>query len=208
VEGLKGQDLRGGIALWSYQGEEAYFSNRITNSSPLPVKNGSDASGKWEVKVSSDAGMFGGTLQLGRDGSKLTGTWSGDLGNARPVTGTWRADSRVQLQRAMAKPRPWRCGNWYRKARWLDRWRFCWRTHESGRPSRRPMDGNAQTVANRGTRPLARACYVWQKEDVYALGNRERCSSRRSAGQHDRTDGLHTFALRSVDKKILREYAC
>jgi hypothetical protein len=91
VEGLKGQDLRGGIALWSYQGEEAYFSNvRITNSSPLPVKNGSDASGKWEVKVSSDAGMFGGTLQLGRDGSKLTGTWSGDLGNARPVTGTWR----------------------------------------------------------------------------------------------------------------------
>ena len=52
VEGLMGRDLRGGIALWSYQGEEAYFSNvHITNSSPLPVKNGSDASGKWEVKV-------------------------------------------------------------------------------------------------------------------------------------------------------------
>src|SRR5439155_1179418 len=27
---------------------------------------------------------------LGRDGSKVTGTWTGDLGNARPVAGTWR----------------------------------------------------------------------------------------------------------------------
>ncbi len=80
VEGLKGEDLRGGIALWAYQGEEAYFSNfRITSSVPLPVKNGSDASGTWQVKCSSD-----------RDGSKVTGTWSGDLGNVRPITGTWR----------------------------------------------------------------------------------------------------------------------
>src|SRR2546430_9766780 len=44
VDGLKGEDLRGGVALWGYQGEEAYFSNlRISNSTPLPVKNGSDA---------------------------------------------------------------------------------------------------------------------------------------------------------------------
>jgi hypothetical protein len=97
VEGLKGQDLHGGIALWGYQGEEAYFSNvRVTASSVLAVKNGSDASGRWDVKVSSDAGPFGGTLQLGRDGGKVTGTWSGDLGNARPVTGTWR-DGYVEL---------------------------------------------------------------------------------------------------------------
>src|SRR4029077_16780021 len=47
----------------------------------------------------------------------------------------------------MAKPRPWRCGNGYRNARGLDRWRFRWRTHEGGRPRRRPMDGNAETVA-------------------------------------------------------------
>jgi hypothetical protein len=26
VDGVKGQDLRGGVALWSYEGEEAYFS--------------------------------------------------------------------------------------------------------------------------------------------------------------------------------------
>jgi hypothetical protein len=91
VNGLKGEDLRGGIALWGYKGEEAYFSNfRITNSTPLPVKNGSDASGTWQVKFSSDYGNFEGTLQLKRDGSKITGTWSGDLGDARPVTGTWR----------------------------------------------------------------------------------------------------------------------
>jgi hypothetical protein len=91
VDSLKGVDLRGGVALWSYQGEEAYFSNvRITNATPLPVKNGSDASGGWQVKLSSDAGIFEGTLQLQRDGSKLTGTWSGGLGNERPITGTLR----------------------------------------------------------------------------------------------------------------------
>ncbi len=97
VEGLKGEDLRGGVALWSYQGEEAYFSNvHITNATPLPVKNGSDASGAWQVKLSSDAGVFEGTLQLQRDGSKVIGTWSGALGNARSVTGTWR-DGYVEL---------------------------------------------------------------------------------------------------------------
>ncbi len=97
VDGLKGQDLRGGVALWGYQGEEAYFSNiRITNSAALPVKNGADASGKWQVRCSSDAGIFNGTLELARDGSRVTGTWSGDLGNARPVAGTWR-DGYVEL---------------------------------------------------------------------------------------------------------------
>lgn len=97
VDGLKGQDLRGGVALWGYQGEEAYFSNvRITDSTPLPVKNGSDWSGAWQVKVSSDAGKFEGTLQLRGDGGKVAGTWSGDLGNARPVIGTWR-DGYVEL---------------------------------------------------------------------------------------------------------------
>jgi hypothetical protein len=91
VDGLKGEDLRGGVALWGYPGEEAYFSNvRITNLTPLPVKNGSDASGQWQVRFSSYAGNFDGTLQLTREGNKVTGTWSGDLGNARPVSGIWR----------------------------------------------------------------------------------------------------------------------
>jgi hypothetical protein len=91
VDGLKGEDLRGGVALWGYQGEEAYFSNvRITNSTPLPVKNGSDVSGAWQVRFSSYAGNFDGTVRLTREGNKVTGTWSGDLGNARPVAGTWR----------------------------------------------------------------------------------------------------------------------
>lgn len=91
VDGLKGEDLRGGVALWGYQDEEAYFSNlRITNSTPLPVKNGSDASGNWEVKCSTDAGPINGDLQLQRDGGKLTGSWSGELGKDRSITGTWR----------------------------------------------------------------------------------------------------------------------
>ncbi|HET7840454.1 MAG TPA: hypothetical protein VFM21_02550 [Terriglobia bacterium] len=97
VDGLKGQDLRGGVALWGYQGEEAYFSNvRITNASPLPLKNGSDAAGTWQVRCATDGGPFAGTLTLARDGNKVTGNWSGDLGTARPVTGTWR-DGYVEL---------------------------------------------------------------------------------------------------------------
>lgn len=97
VDGLKGEDLRGGIALWGYQDEEAYFSNlRITNATPLPVKNGSDASGNWEVKCSSDAGPINGDLELKRDGNKVTGMWSGELGKDRAITGTWR-DGYVEL---------------------------------------------------------------------------------------------------------------
>lgn len=97
VDPLLGQDLQGGVALWPYPYEEAYFSNvRITNSTPLPVKNGSDASGMWSVTFSSDVGAFHGTLNLRRDDSKVSGTWSGDLGQVRPVTGTWR-DGYVDL---------------------------------------------------------------------------------------------------------------
>jgi hypothetical protein len=43
VDGLKGEDLQGSIALWSYAGEEAYFSKlRISNTKPEPVENGGD----------------------------------------------------------------------------------------------------------------------------------------------------------------------
>jgi len=91
VDGLKGEDLRGGVALWGYQGEEAYFSNfRIVNSTPLPVKNGSDASGNWQVKCASDAGPIEGTVLLKRDGNKVTGSWSGEMGKDRSISGTWR----------------------------------------------------------------------------------------------------------------------
>jgi hypothetical protein len=97
VNPLLGPDLRGGVALWGYQNEDAYFSNvRITNSNPLPVKNGSDVSGTWQVKFSSDIGAFNGTLELQRVGDKITGTWSGDFGQSRPVAGTWR-DGYVEL---------------------------------------------------------------------------------------------------------------
>jgi hypothetical protein len=57
VDGLKGEDLRGGVALWPYAGEKAYFSNlRISNATPLRVKNGSDVAGNWHVKFLGDAG--------------------------------------------------------------------------------------------------------------------------------------------------------
>jgi hypothetical protein len=91
VDGLKGDDLRGGIALWGYPDEEAYFSNfHIVSSPPVLVKNGSEAAGSWQVTSAGDAGGFQGALQLKRDGNKLTGDWSGASGKARPVTGTWR----------------------------------------------------------------------------------------------------------------------
>lgn len=91
VDGLKGQDLHGGIALWSTPGQEAYFSNlRVTPSAPQAVKNGGEAAGTWEVKSGTDAGPVAGTLKLAREGAKLRGTWSGTLGAEQPVTGTWR----------------------------------------------------------------------------------------------------------------------
>jgi hypothetical protein len=97
VDGLKGEDLRGGIALWADEGEEAYFSNvRVSNSAPLPVKNGSDVNGNWRVKFDTDYGPYEGIVQLKRDGGKVTGTWTGDLGKSKPVNGTWR-DGYVEL---------------------------------------------------------------------------------------------------------------
>lgn len=91
VDGLKGENLRGSVGLWGYTNEEAYFSNvRITPASPQNVTSGSDATGAWEMRYSSDAGAMPATMQLQRDGNRLTGTWSGPLGTALPVAGTWR----------------------------------------------------------------------------------------------------------------------
>ena len=91
VNGLKGEDLRGGIALWGYAGEEAYFSKlKITPARPQPVENGGEAAGSWDVKFGSDYGPYAGSITLQRDGAAVTGTWSGAFGDALPVSGTWR----------------------------------------------------------------------------------------------------------------------
>jgi hypothetical protein len=102
VDGLKGDDLRGGVALSGSAGQDSYFANvRITHATPQPVKNGGEAAGSWQLKFPSDAGVYEGTLQLRRDGNALTGTWSGapgkdNLGQDKPVTGSWR-DGYVEL---------------------------------------------------------------------------------------------------------------
>ncbi len=105
VDGLKSDALHGAVALQGYPGEESYFSNlRITPATPQPLKNGSDATGEWQVKWNTDIGMFDGTLQLHREGKAITGTWSGKVDRGKdgqelkdlPVTGTWR-DGYVEL---------------------------------------------------------------------------------------------------------------
>ena len=91
VDGLKGEDLQGAVALWSYSGEESYFSNlRITPAKPEPIENGGDAAGTWDVQCATDAGGFGGTLKLVRQDSTLLGIWSGALGPDQAVNGAWR----------------------------------------------------------------------------------------------------------------------
>lgn len=91
VNGLKGEDLRGAVGLWGFANEESYFSNvRIISTSPEAVTNGSDASGTWDVKSDTDAGRFAGSLKLTRDGTSISGMWTGDLGENRLVSGTWR----------------------------------------------------------------------------------------------------------------------
>jgi hypothetical protein len=110
VDGLKGEDLHGAVGLWGFTGEEAYFSNvRITPTAPQNLKNGSDAAGSWEVRYSSDAGGMGALMELRRDGNKVTGTWSGPLGEGRAVTGTWR-NGYVELSFAGEWPKESRQG--------------------------------------------------------------------------------------------------
>lgn len=105
VNGLKGEDLSGGVALWGYPGEESYFANlRVTPEKPTPTHNGGDAAGKWHVVFGSDYGRYQGTLDLHREGTRLSGTWTGDFGSSLPVTGTWR-DGYVELSFAANWPK-------------------------------------------------------------------------------------------------------
>jgi hypothetical protein len=91
VDGLKGEDLHGAIGLWSFTGEEAYFSDvRITPATPLALKNISDIAGRWEMRYSSDVGGIGAEMELHRDGDKVTGNWTGPFGENRAITGSWR----------------------------------------------------------------------------------------------------------------------
>ena len=99
VEGLKGEDLKGGIGLWPSPGQESYFSNlRIHHTKPEPISNGGEANGAWELRYTSDAGPHTFQLKLNRDGASVSGTITGAgrgspfdlLRGDRPVTGTWR----------------------------------------------------------------------------------------------------------------------
>lgn len=97
VDGLKGEDLQGGVALWSSVGEEFYFSNlKITNAKPEPLQNDGEAAGTWDVKYSSDAGTYAGTMKLVRQDNTVIGIWSGAFGPNQTVSGTWR-DGYVEL---------------------------------------------------------------------------------------------------------------
>jgi hypothetical protein len=97
VDGLKGEDLQGAVALWSYAGEEAYFSNlRIRNTKPEPLTNDGEGAGTWDVKFASDAGTYTGTMKLVRQDNTLAGIWSGAFGPNQPVSGIWR-DGYVEL---------------------------------------------------------------------------------------------------------------
>ena len=91
VNGLKGEDLSGGVALWGYPGEESYFSDlRVTPEKALSIHNGGEAAGMWKVTFTSDYGKFQGAMELHRESKAVTGTWSGDFGKDLNVTGTWR----------------------------------------------------------------------------------------------------------------------
>src|SRR6202453_546849 len=91
VNGLKGEDLAGSVALWGYPGEEAYFSNvNVIPAKAEAVTDGGEASGAWEVKFLSDYGSYEGSMNLHRGSEVVTGTWSGAFGQDQPISGTWR----------------------------------------------------------------------------------------------------------------------
>ena len=79
------QSSRRNRAVGLFQRGVVYSSNvRVTPSPAAPIENGSDAAGTWDVRFSSDAGHSDGAIKLARDGNKLSGTWTGALGDNRP----------------------------------------------------------------------------------------------------------------------------
>ena len=57
IQGLKGEDLQGGIALWGYAGEEAYFSNvSVHPAKPEPLMN--DGESLWGVAGKVQHGLW------------------------------------------------------------------------------------------------------------------------------------------------------
>lgn len=91
VQGMKGEDLTGHVALWGFPGQNTWFSNvRITHTKPAAVRNGGEAAGEWRAKAVTDAVPMEGTLKLSREGETLGGSWSGTFGNDLPVKGRWR----------------------------------------------------------------------------------------------------------------------
>lgn len=97
VDGLKGEDLEGPVALWTYSGEDSWFANlKIENAAPDPIKNGSDAAGTWDVQFLTDAGGLPGTFKLVRQDTSLGGFYTGALGPNQTVFGAWR-DGYIEL---------------------------------------------------------------------------------------------------------------
>jgi hypothetical protein len=91
VQGLKGEDLVGHVALWGFPGQTTWFSNlRITHARAAAVRNGGEAAGEWRAQAITDAVPMDGKLKLTRDGEKVGGTWSGTFGDGLPVKGHWR----------------------------------------------------------------------------------------------------------------------
>ena len=91
VDGLKGEDLTGGVGLWGSPDQESYFSNvRVTHAKRQAVGNGGEAAGTWQVQYGSDAGPLGCVLKLRRMGNTVSGTASGLMGTDLPVAGVWR----------------------------------------------------------------------------------------------------------------------
>jgi len=91
VDGLKGEDLKGGVGLWGSPDQESYFSNvRITHAKRQPIENGGEVAGTWEIKYGSDAGPLACVMKLRREGNTVSGTASGLMGTDLPVAGVWR----------------------------------------------------------------------------------------------------------------------
>jgi hypothetical protein len=97
VDGLKGEDLQGSVALWTYSEEESYFSNlKVNNARPESLENGGEIAGTWNMRFLTDAGALQGTFKLIREDNTITGMFSGELGRGQPVNGIWR-DGYVEL---------------------------------------------------------------------------------------------------------------
>ena len=86
---VDGDTMKGTMDIAGREGRREWSAKRAAAATPAPAEGNArlDVSGTWAFAVETSAGSGTPTMTLKQDGEKLTGHYSGQLGEA-PLTGT------------------------------------------------------------------------------------------------------------------------